>query len=90
MGGNRPGVSRAAEAAAAPRVHHQWTPDELRVEKGLSPDTLETYLVENIRISKARDFLAEQHAAAAAETPEVKSLIRELSVEAWLARKLAE
>ena len=29
-----------AEAAAAPRVHHQWTPDELRVEKGLSPDTI--------------------------------------------------
>ncbi|CAO3410613.1 gamma-glutamyltransferase [Azospirillum largimobile] len=29
-----------AEAAALPRVHHQWTPDELRVEKGLSPDTV--------------------------------------------------
>lgn len=29
-----------AEAAATPRVHHQWTPDELRIEKGLSPDTL--------------------------------------------------
>jgi gamma-glutamyltranspeptidase/glutathione hydrolase len=29
-----------AEAAATPRVHHQWTPDELRVEKGLSPDTI--------------------------------------------------
>lgn len=29
-----------AEAAAAPRIHHQWLPDELRVEKGLSPDTL--------------------------------------------------
>ncbi|MDC7716876.1 gamma-glutamyltransferase [Vogesella sp. DC21W] len=29
-----------AEAAATPRVHHQWLPDELRVEKGLSPDTL--------------------------------------------------
>ena len=28
------------EAAAAPRVHHQWTPDELRIEKGLSPDTI--------------------------------------------------
>ncbi|XYI41175.1 hypothetical protein DAMDJJ_23855 [Cupriavidus necator] len=26
--------------AAVPRVHHQWTPDELRVEKGLTPDTL--------------------------------------------------
>jgi gamma-glutamyltranspeptidase / glutathione hydrolase len=29
-----------AEATAVPRVHHQWTPDELRVEKGLSPDTV--------------------------------------------------
>ncbi|PTW63335.1 gamma-glutamyltranspeptidase/glutathione hydrolase [Breoghania corrubedonensis] len=29
-----------AEASAAPRVHHQWLPDELRVEEGLSPDTL--------------------------------------------------
>ncbi|KMN77992.1 gamma-glutamyltranspeptidase [Chromobacterium sp. LK11] len=29
-----------AEAASTPRVHHQWLPDELRVEKGLSPDTL--------------------------------------------------
>ncbi|RXZ43443.1 gamma-glutamyltransferase [Crenobacter cavernae] len=31
----------AAEAASTPRVHHQWLPDELRVEKGLSPDTLQ-------------------------------------------------
>jgi gamma-glutamyltranspeptidase/glutathione hydrolase len=29
-----------AAASAAPRVHHQWLPDELRVERGLSPDTL--------------------------------------------------
>jgi gamma-glutamyltranspeptidase/glutathione hydrolase len=29
-----------AEAAALPRIHHQWLPDELRVERGLSPDTL--------------------------------------------------
>ena len=29
-----------AEATAAPRVHHQWLPDELRVEEGLSPDTV--------------------------------------------------
>lgn len=26
-------------ATVAPRVHHQWLPDELRVEVGLSPDT---------------------------------------------------
>ena len=29
-----------AEATDAPRVHHQWLPDELRVEEGLSPDTI--------------------------------------------------
>ena len=29
-----------AEATLAPRIHHQWTPDELRVEEGLSPDTV--------------------------------------------------
>ncbi len=29
-----------AEAVAAPRVHHQWRPDALLVETGLSPDTL--------------------------------------------------
>lgn len=29
-----------AEAASVPRIHHQWQPDELRVEKGLSQDTL--------------------------------------------------
>ena len=29
-----------AEATVAPRVHHQWLPDELRVEEGLSPDTV--------------------------------------------------
>ena len=26
-----------AEASAAPRMHHQWLPDELRVEEGLQP-----------------------------------------------------
>lgn len=29
-----------AEATNAPRFHHQWLPDELRVEKGFSPDML--------------------------------------------------
>lgn len=27
-------------AVAAPRVHHQWLPDELRVEEGVSPDSV--------------------------------------------------
>ena len=29
-----------AEAIVTPRVHHQWLPDELRVEDGISPDTV--------------------------------------------------
>ena len=28
-----------AEATEAPRVHHQWYPDQLRLEKGISSDT---------------------------------------------------
>lgn len=27
-------------AVNAPRVHHQWLPDEIRIEQGISPDTL--------------------------------------------------
>jgi gamma-glutamyltranspeptidase/glutathione hydrolase len=29
-----------AEATFAPRIHHQWLPDELRIEEGISPDTI--------------------------------------------------
>lgn len=29
-----------AEATAAPRIHNQWLPDEIRIEEGLSPDTI--------------------------------------------------
>ncbi|MCV6606533.1 MAG: gamma-glutamyltransferase, partial [Porticoccaceae bacterium] len=28
-----------AEAAIVPRIHHQWLPDRLRLEEGISPDT---------------------------------------------------
>jgi gamma-glutamyltranspeptidase / glutathione hydrolase len=29
-----------AEATIAPRIHHQWLPDQLRIEKGISADTI--------------------------------------------------
>jgi gamma-glutamyltranspeptidase/glutathione hydrolase len=29
-----------AEATEAVRIHHQWRPDELQVERGLAPDTI--------------------------------------------------
>jgi len=28
-----------AEAVSAPRIHHQWLPDEIRIEDGISYDT---------------------------------------------------
>ena len=33
-----------AEAAVAPRIHHQWYPDVLQVEAGFSPDTIKLLL----------------------------------------------
>ncbi len=30
-----------AEAVLAPRIHHQWLPDEVAAERGLSPDTIQ-------------------------------------------------
>ncbi len=29
-----------AEATHAPRIHHQWLPDEIRIEEGLNLDTI--------------------------------------------------
>jgi gamma-glutamyltranspeptidase/glutathione hydrolase len=31
----------AQDAVDAPRIHHQWMPDRITMEKGLSPDTIE-------------------------------------------------
>jgi len=41
-----------AEAASTPRVHHQWLPDELRVEKGLSPDTLKILREQGYKVAE--------------------------------------
>lgn len=41
-----------AEAIVTPRVHHQWLPDELRVEEGLSLDTLKLLVERGHKISE--------------------------------------
>lgn len=41
-----------AEAASTPRIHHQWEPDVLRVEKGISPDTLQILAKQGYKISQ--------------------------------------
>lgn len=39
-----------AAATNAPRVHHQWYPDELRIEVGLSPDTIQLLAARGHRV----------------------------------------
>ena len=39
-----------AAAVAAPRVHHQWLPDEVRVEHGFTEDTLAALRVKGHRV----------------------------------------
>ncbi|WP_278875938.1 gamma-glutamyltransferase [Paracoccus yeei] len=41
-----------AEASTAPRVHHQWLPDELRIEEGISRDTLRLLAAKGHTISE--------------------------------------
>ena len=41
-----------AENATTPRMHHQWQPDVLRIEKGFSPDTLQLLEQSGYRIQQ--------------------------------------
>lgn len=41
-----------AAATNATRVHHQWLPDELRVEPGLSPDTVRLLAAKGHRVAE--------------------------------------
>jgi gamma-glutamyltranspeptidase/glutathione hydrolase len=43
-------------AVAAPRIHHQWLPDELRIEEGISPDTIKI-LQEKGHVVKQREAM---------------------------------
>jgi gamma-glutamyltranspeptidase / glutathione hydrolase len=45
-----------AEAVAAPRIHHQWLPDEVVAERGLSPDTIRLLEARGHRIVVGRTF----------------------------------
>jgi gamma-glutamyltranspeptidase / glutathione hydrolase len=41
----------AQEAVDQPRIHHQWLPDDLRMEKTFSPDTIELLKAKGHKIS---------------------------------------
>jgi gamma-glutamyltranspeptidase/glutathione hydrolase len=41
-----------AAAVAAPRLHHQWLPDEVRIERGFTDDTLAELRTKGHRITE--------------------------------------
>jgi len=53
----------AQDAVDAPRIHHQWQPDKLYVEKRISPDT--------ITLLRARGYDVESPPGAALARVEV-------------------
>jgi gamma-glutamyltranspeptidase/glutathione hydrolase len=41
----------AQEAVDQPRIHHQWMPDEIRMERGFSPDTIDILKAKGHKLS---------------------------------------
>jgi gamma-glutamyltranspeptidase/glutathione hydrolase len=56
-----------AAAVAAPRVHHQWMPDEVRVERGFPPETLDALKEKGHRVIEP---LGQTSANSIAVTPD--------------------
>jgi gamma-glutamyltranspeptidase/glutathione hydrolase len=48
-------------AVSVPRIHHQWLPDEIRIEQGISPDTIHLLEAKGHRVSQ-------QHAMGAIQS----------------------
>jgi gamma-glutamyltranspeptidase/glutathione hydrolase len=49
----------AQEAVDQPRIHHQWMPDEIRLERGISPDTIELLRAMGHKVVEGRSFIGE-------------------------------
>ena len=54
-----------AEATAAPRLHHQWQPDRIWVEEGMSADTLDLLRAMGHAVEERRAFGAAQSVLSA-------------------------
>jgi gamma-glutamyltranspeptidase/glutathione hydrolase len=49
----------AQEAVDQPRIHHQWMPDEIRLERGISPDTIELLRSMGHKVVESKSYIAE-------------------------------
>jgi gamma-glutamyltranspeptidase/glutathione hydrolase len=67
-----------ASAVAAPRLHHQWLPDEVRVERGFDPATLQALEAKGHRImtplgqTSANSLMLTPQGAVAAPDPRTR------------------
>jgi gamma-glutamyltranspeptidase/glutathione hydrolase len=52
----------AQEAVDQPRIHHQWMPDQIRVEKGISPDTIDLLRAMGHKVVVTPTFMGENAA----------------------------
>lgn len=70
-----------AEATAAPRMHHQWLPDEIRIEEGFSPDTLAILrerghtVEERATMGSTQSVMAAENGLAGASDPRVQGAL---------------
>ncbi|MGB5629683.1 MAG: gamma-glutamyltransferase, partial [Woeseiaceae bacterium] len=53
-----------AEATAAPRIHHQWFPDVLSLEPGISPDTVRLLRERGHDVEETRSTMGSVQAVA--------------------------
>jgi len=49
----------AQEAVDQPRIHHQWMPDEIRLERGISPDTIELLRSMGHKVVESSSYIGE-------------------------------
>lgn len=83
-------LQRAADVYRATHGLHRAADTEAWMKNnGISLEVFEKHLEENIRISKTRDRIAETSGAHVAQSASVRALIRNIAVEEWISRKLA-
>jgi gamma-glutamyltranspeptidase/glutathione hydrolase len=67
-----------AAAVAAPRLHHQWLPDEVRIERGFAEETLTELrakghqLVEPMGQTSANSIAVTEHGLLGAPDPRTR------------------